>query len=93
MRPTVLLMLLCAIFLSTVAPSSACAWQVDSLLGDANGDGVVNLFDLVIVSLSYDPHTTAVDPRADLDSNGSVDLFDLVRVASQYGAGSANSSD
>ena len=52
--------------------------------GDANADGAVDLFDLMIVSLAYDPAGHVSDPRADLNGDGQVDLFDLVYVSSSY---------
>jgi hypothetical protein len=58
-----------------------------ALPGDLNGDGVVNLFDLVVVSLAYNPAAAPSDPRADTNKDGRVDLFDLVFVSLNYGAG------
>jgi hypothetical protein len=54
--------------------------------GDTNGDCVVNLFDLVIVSVVYNPGGPVLDPRADLNADGTVNLFDLVLVSANYGA-------
>lgn len=53
--------------------------------GDANGDCVINLFDLVIISSAYSPSGPVTDPDADVNKDGVVDLFDLVLVSSNYG--------
>jgi len=53
--------------------------------GDANGDCVINLFDLVIISSAYAPSGPVTDPDADVNKDGVVDLFDLVLVSSNYG--------
>ncbi len=60
-------------------------WEPQAL-GDVNGDQVVNLFDLVVVSSAYDPEGLAPSSAADVNGDGVVDLFDLVGVSSNYGA-------
>jgi hypothetical protein len=52
--------------------------------GDTNADCAVNLFDLVIVSVAYDPTGPVTDPRADINADGVVNLFDLVLVTTNY---------
>jgi hypothetical protein len=47
--------------------------------GDANGDCIVDLFDLVVVAINYNSAPPS-DPRADINGNDEVDLFDLVLV-------------
>jgi len=56
-------------------------------LGDVNGDGRVDVFDLVIVANAYcskvgDPR---YNPQADLNSDGAVDIEDLIIVALNFG--------
>lgn len=56
--------------------------------GDADANGKIDLFDLVVVAAAYrscagDPN---FDPRADINETGCVDIFDLVFVATNYGA-------
>jgi hypothetical protein len=53
--------------------------------GDANGDCIINLFDLVIVSVAYNPYGPVSDHRADVNADGVVNLFDLVLVAINSG--------
>ena len=74
------LSLVCAVWWSTPI---AASFAVNG--PDADGDGVVDLFDLVIVSSAYNPFEPASDPRADINGDGVVDLFDLVLVSSNYG--------
>jgi len=79
-------------YLSALRPSVVILSGQDLLLpdltlrsGDANGDCIVNLFDLVKVTAAYNPAGPASDPRADLNADGVVDLFDLVLVTTNYG--------
>ncbi len=61
-------------------PVTACS-------GDANRDGVVDIFDLVIVASAYNPYGPVSDQRADLNGDNVVNLFDLILVTSDYGCG------
>ena len=53
--------------------------------GDINGDGVVDLFDLVSISTRYGAQVPAGTPE-DVNGDGQVTLLDLVLVSSNYGA-------
>jgi hypothetical protein len=59
------------------------------LAGDINGDGVVNLFDLVAVSSRYGMQGPAY--AEDINGDHEVNLFDLVLVSANYDARSTNS--
>ncbi len=52
--------------------------------GDINGDGTVDLFDLVVVASVYDT-TPPGNAKADLNGDGTVDLYDLVLLGANYG--------
>ncbi len=72
--------------------SNGVTWTVitqNPCQGDANGDGVVDVLDLVIVAVAYNPHGPVSDPRADVNGDSVVDLFDLVLVTRDFGRGSS----
>ena len=54
--------------------------------GDLNLDGIVDIFDIVIVALEFGhPPPPIVDLRADVNKDGLVDIFDIVVVALRFG--------
>jgi len=55
---------------------------------DVNGDGTVNVQDLVIVALAFGStvNNPSYDGRADIDGNGLVNIIDIVGVALFFGA-------
>ena len=62
---------------------------IQPLVGDINGDGLVDLMDLAILLMSYgtcdgDPE---YNPDADLDGSGCIGLEDLAMLLANYGAG------
>jgi PKD repeat protein len=58
-----------------------------ALLGDLNGDGVVNIIDVAIVARAFGsrPGNERWNPVADLDNNGIINILDLTIVAKNYG--------
>ncbi|MFN8497822.1 MAG: hypothetical protein U0641_08200 [Anaerolineae bacterium] len=71
-------------FAPVVANTISYVPPVHLLGGDANGDGQVDLYDLVIVAAAYDT-TPPADKRADINSDGYVDITDVVLVGANYG--------
>jgi len=53
--------------------------------GDLNNDGVVDIFDLVIVGSCFGQEAVEDCARADANGNGVVDIFDLVLVGGNFG--------
>ena len=57
------------------------------IIGDINGDGVIDIYDLTLVGTAYgsfegDPR---YDPEADLNKDGHVDMRDAIVVCRNYG--------
>lgn len=52
--------------------------------GDINGDGSVDIIDLIIIGLNLGK-TQDFNPDYDLNNDGKIDLFDLVVVAKNFG--------
>lgn len=57
------------------------------LMGDVNGDCVVDLYDLTAVALAFSSRTGDPNwnPEADFTEDGMIDIFDLVVVTINYG--------
>jgi hypothetical protein len=57
------------------------------LQADLNGDGRINILDIVIVAKAYGskPGDPKWNATADLDKNGVIDILDICRVAKDYG--------
>jgi len=62
-------------------------WIVITIVGDVNGDGVVDIFDCVTIALAYGSTPTDPNwsPNADITNDNLIDIFDLVIVALHFG--------
>jgi subtilase family serine protease len=56
-------------------------------IGDINGDGVINIFDAVVISLAWGskPADSYWNVRADMNHDNKIDLLDGIRIASHWG--------
>ncbi|MDP6599534.1 MAG: T9SS type A sorting domain-containing protein, partial [Candidatus Poribacteria bacterium] len=64
-------------------PGEVSEPEATKMTGDVNGDGTVNIFDLVIAAGSFGK--TGASVIGDVNADGSVNIFDLVLVASNFG--------
>ncbi len=62
-------------------------WIVETMLGDVNGDGRVNILDISIVAKAFQstPSDPRWEPNADLDNNGVINIIDITKVAKEFG--------
>jgi hypothetical protein len=63
-------------------------WVKIKMLGDVNGDGVIDILDIVLISIAYGsrPGYPNWNPEADLvPPYGFIDILDLVTCSSKYG--------
>jgi len=57
--------------------------------GDVDGDGDVDIFDIVRMATIYGvvKPNPSYDPNCDIDNDGDIDIFDIVAAATNYGKG------
>jgi hypothetical protein len=55
---------------------------ITGVIGDANADGVVDIFDINLVSSNWG----TAGPTGDVNSDGVVDIFDINLISSHWGA-------
>jgi len=62
------------------------------LLTDVNGDGEVNILDLVRVASNFGEPVSDENAAADVNGDGEINILDLVRIAQDFGKSAAPSS-
>ena len=58
-----------------------------AVAGDANSDGVVDVFDLALLATIYARTTGGSWSKGDFNVDGAVDVYDLALMAGRYGFG------
>jgi Ca2+-binding EF-hand superfamily protein len=56
-------------------------------VGDVNADGMVDVYDLILVSSAFGSSQTKKEwnPNADINNDNIIDIYDLILVASHFG--------
>jgi len=54
--------------------------------GDVNGDGSIDLFDLIVISRQYGKQQVPDGTPEDINGDGQIDLIDLVLMSMNYGS-------
>jgi len=62
-------------------------WVIVAIIGDVNGDKIVDVFDLIKVAIAFGskPGDPSWNPNTDLKEDNLIDVFDLIRVAIHFG--------
>lgn len=70
-------------FLATLLLAPSCKAQ--GILGDANGDGVVNIFDIVLIKANWGESVATNPFSGDVNNDGVVNILDIVLVTANWG--------
>jgi endoglucanase len=62
-------------------------WVIETILGDLNGDGKVNIIDVTLVATAFQtrPGDPKWNPNADMDNSGLINIVDITKVAKEFG--------
>jgi endonuclease YncB( thermonuclease family) len=90
----ILLVLALALFLTYVDTlgASGLASSAPACPGDVNGDGAINVLDLVAVAVRYGDQAIPHAPE-DANGDGYINLLDLVLVTANYGCAALGSAE
>jgi parallel beta-helix repeat protein len=61
-------------------------WVSTRLLGDINGDGIVDIYDAILLANAYNstPGKANWNPNADINGDNIVDIYDAIILANHY---------
>jgi len=56
------------------------------LLGDINGDSIVDIYDAILLANAYNstPEKVNWNPKADINGDNIVDIYDAILLANHY---------
>jgi hypothetical protein len=74
---------------NSARPLLTATYYLKKILGDANGDGVVDVGDLGILAANYGVTSGATWAMGDFNDDGVVDVGDLGILAANYGTGTS----
>jgi len=62
-------------------------WVYVGIPGDINADGIVDIYDLILVANAYGSNTDSptYNPNTDINNDTTIDIYDLIIVASHFG--------
>lgn len=62
-------------------------WVLVSISGDVNGDGIIDIFDAILLAGAYNsiPSGSKWNPNADINEDNIVNIFDAILLANNYG--------
>jgi parallel beta-helix repeat protein len=62
-------------------------WITITILGDINGDGVVNILDAIVLSNAFysTPSSSNWNPNSDINGDGAVNILDAIILANNFG--------
>ena len=71
--------------LAVTAANSVLTLNVSDAPADVNGDGNVNILDLVFVAGQFGAPVTEANRAADVNRDGAIDILDLTLIAQNFG--------
>ncbi|HVP93165.1 MAG TPA: dockerin type I domain-containing protein, partial [Acidobacteriota bacterium] len=87
MKKTVATLAIIALFSISLLTLNLRTVKAEELVGDVNGDGMVNLKDVLLAGLAFGstPDSPKWNQHADINSDNMIDMLDIYAIASHFG--------